>query len=699
MRVPMIHQGERAECGLACLAMVLAAHGDQRDLAALRREHPVATNGASLADLVRIARAAGLVTRSLRAEPGELEQLRLPCVLHWDFDHFVVLARIGAQGCVIHDPALGVRRFAVAELARRFTGVALELAPGPGFRTADTRAPLRLRELLPDRAGLTGALAQVVLLSLLVQASVLASPYFIQLVVDDVLAAGNLDLLLVLGVGFGLVGLVGVAATALRGLLVGRFGSVLAFRMGAGLMRHLLRLPPGYYTSRPAGDVVARFNAFDEVRAFVSDSAAALLIDALLVFGFAAILLLYDVRLAAIVFAGALLHALLRIGAYPRQRELAREHLARSADATSMLLENLRSAQAIKSFGREDARLDTWQGRFLAELGARLSLQRLAVGVEAGRGASSAIEQVLVLYLAAVAVFEGSLTIGMLFAFASYRGQFRDRAAALVDHLFGLRALDVQLERLADIVRTPAERTEGPLALAASTGPVLLRVSDLAYRHPGTRQALLERVGFEIPAGQSIAIVGPSGSGKSTLLRLVAGLLQPDAGQIELLGLDPRTAPLGLYRSAAAIVCQDDRPLAGTVVQNVTFFDPVPDPERVRDCLEVVGLFEELMAQPMRLETLVGELGASLSAGQQQRVLIARALYKGAPLLILDEATANVDVVLEDHLHARLRERRQTVLFVTHRPHLLGHADRVYRLAGGELHTLEHPAAERARAG
>src|SRR3954469_25109193 len=278
-RLPMIHQTEAAECGLACLAMVASYHGHAIDLNALRRRYPVSLKGVTLRALIQVANQLGLACRPLRFEPDHLRQLRLPAILHWDLNHFVVLKAVTGRGIVVHDPAAGEKGYPIAEASKHLTGVALEVAPAQGFAPKDERARLPFAAFWGGLRGLTHPLAQIFVLSAILEMLVIAAPFYMQIAVDEVIARGDADLLVVLALGFGLLALVTVVTTALRSHVILVVQNFLLFQIGARLFHHLLRLPLAWFEKRHVGDVLSRFTSIEPIRNLLAEGLMAAVID------------------------------------------------------------------------------------------------------------------------------------------------------------------------------------------------------------------------------------------------------------------------------------------------------------------------------------------------------------------------------------------------------------------------------------
>ena len=694
-RTPLILQTETAECGLACLAMVAGHHGHRIDLATLRARHAISLRGSTLADLMRLATQLQLTARPLRVELTHLPQLRLPCVLHWNLNHFVVLVRVRGDRLTVHDPATGRRELAMSEFSKHFTGVAMELAPGAEFAPRTEKRRIRLTALIGRLPGLGGAMAQVLALALVLQLFMLIGPFFMQWVVDEALVAQDRDLITVLGVGFLLLALMQAGVTALRAWVLMVLGTSLNLQILANLFRHLVRLPMAWFEKRHMGDVVSRFESVNVIQRTLTTGFLEALIDGVMVLVTLAMMLFYSVKLSLVVIVAASLYALLRCILYRPLRVATEEQIVRGARQHSHFLETVRGMQSIRLFAHEAPRTAAWQNLAVDEFNAGIRSQRLGILYQGLNGVLFGVENIVTIWLGAMLVLDPGrgFSVGMLFAFVAYKTQFVQRIAALTEKALDLRMLGLHTERIADIALTEPEPPESfaPSAEAPLSGALSVRA--LAFRYAESDPPVFEDVSFSVEAGESVAIVGPSGCGKTTLVKLMLGLLQPSAGSIEADGVPLARLGLGRYRSAVASVMQDDQLFAGSIAENICFFDAQPDHERIAQCARLAAVHDDIAGMAMQYNTLVGDMGTVLSGGQKQRILLARALYRRPTILFLDEATSHLDIARERSVNDAIRGLRLTRIIVAHRPETIASADRVIGLGGGRVVNEMHAVA------
>ena len=683
-RVPLLLQTEAAECGLACLAMVAAHHGLRTDLATLRQRFAVSLKGSTMQDLMRIAGQLQLTPRALRAELEHLSQLKLPCVLHWDLNHFVVLVSLQRGVAVIHDPAHGVRRMPLAELSRHFTGVALELSPDADFRPRVERQAVSLRQLLGRVVGLKRSLAQILVLALALEFLVLLAPLFLQWVVDSVLVSADRDLLVTLGLGFALLLLIQVATGAVRSWAVLYLSATLNVQWLANVFGHLMRLPVAWFEKRHTGDVMSRFGAVQEIQRTLTTSFIEAVLDGLLVVLTLAMLAVYSARLTAIALTAVALYALLRWAFWRPLRNATEEALVHDARQASHFLESLRGVQSIKLFNRGEDRRSQFMNRVVEAMNAHITMRKLDLLFGVLHKAVFGLERIAVVWVGALLVLDRSFSVGMLFAFIAYKEQFALRVSALIDKTVELKMLRLQAERLADIVLTAPE---ADAALPAQHAPVTprLELRGIGFRYADGEPAVLDGLDLVIEPGESVAIVGPSGCGKTTLLKLMLGIHAPQRGEVIVGGVPLARLGLRAWRDMIGTVMQDDQLFAGSIADNIAFFDPQPDAGWVRECAVLASVDDDIDAMPMAYHTLIGDMGAALSGGQKQRILLARALYKRPQILLLDEATSALDVDRERLVNQAVRQLELTRIIVAHRPETIASASRVIVLSEGRV--------------
>lgn len=678
-RLPVIRQSEAAECGLACLGMIASYYGHQVALPALRRKFSLSLKGVTLARLIEMAQSLGLSSRALRLDLNEVRQLQTPCILHWGMDHFVVLREVNSSHVVIHDPAVGERKVAWIEVDKHFTGVALELSPGPKFQRRRPDPPLSLRSLAGSIEGLGRSLIQIFGLALVLELFALISPQFMQMVVDRVLADGDRDLLTFLGVSFLLLLVLQVLVTGLRTWVVTWLGT--HFNMGwtGNVFQHLLRLPQEYFLKRHLGDIVSRFGAIASIQQTLTTQFVSIILDGLMAALTLVMLYVYSPLLASIIVASVVSYGLLRLLYFHVYREANLNQIMVNARQQSSFMESVRGIQTLRLYNQGPMQTSRYLNVTAEALNTAVSIQRLNLVFGSMNSLVNGAQRIAVLWLGAWLALGNNFSAGMLMAFASYADQFSSRSSSLIDYGIQLRLLRLQGERIADIVLANPEA----YADGSHVGPAPLpsiTFENVGYRYAEGEPWVIKDCSFEIRPGEMVAIVGPSGCGKSTLIRLMLGLLDPQLGCIRIGDIDLKHLGKANYRSMAASVMQDDRLFSGSIADNICFFDEDAKPEMIEEAARLAQVHGDIVSMPMGYHSLVGDMGSTLSGGQQQRVHLARAFYRRPKILVLDEATSHLDVTRERAVHASMKSMHMTIVMVAHRPEAAGNADRILML-------------------
>lgn len=696
-RLPVITAAEAAECGLACIAMISRYHGHDVDLNGLRQRYALSLAGASLKSLMEITDQLGFSTRALRVDIGALDKVRLPAILHWDLNHFVVLKSVGRRKLVVHDPARGALSLTQEEFSKHFTGVVLEIARAETFEPVSARLPMKLSMLWSRMTGWWPALAQVLVLSVALQIVTFVAPLQMQLVVDEALASVDRDLLAVIALGFGALVIIQACIEALRSWALRVFGHLLSFQITGNLVRHLLRLPSDYFEKRHAGDIISRLGSARPIQDAITQGVVGTVIDGIMACIAAVILFFYSTTLALIVIAAVVINMALNLALFPRMKQRMEEEIVAEAKEQTHLMESVRAATTLKLLGREAVRESGWRNLHADSTNASIAVGKLSISQGLIQSLVTGLQTVIVIYVAGRLILDGQgFSVGMLFSFLSYRQTFTDRANALVNQLMQFRFLRLHLDRLSDIVTTPTE-ISGAAAAEPAEIRGHLRLKDVSFRYGATDPLVLEDIDLEISPGDYVAIHGASGGGKSTLLKLLLGLNQPSDGMIELDGQRATPERWRAWRNKVGVVAQDDRLLSGTLADNIGGFDPDLDMQRVIGAAMAAQVHSDIVRMPMQYLTLVGDMGSTLSGGQRQRILLARALYREPRILVLDEGTANLDEHNEELIADLLDQMPITRIVVAHRPALLRRAKRVYEVGGRALKEVEYGAIPASR--
>ncbi|WP_337102176.1 colicin V export peptidase/ABC transporter CvaB [Escherichia coli] len=676
-RVPVIHQTETAECGLACLAMICGHFGKNIDLIYLRRKFNLSARGATLAGINGIAEQLGMATRALSLELDELRVLKTPCILHWDFSHFVVLVSVKRNRYVLHDPARGIRYISREEMSRYFTGVALEVWPGSEFQSETLQTRISLRSLINSIYGIKRTLAKIFCLSVVIEAINLLMPVGTQLVMDHAIPAGDRGLLTLISAALMFFILLKAATSTLRAWSSLVMSTLINVQWQSGLFDHLLRLPLAFFERRKLGDIQSRFDSLDTLRATFTTSVIGFIMDSIMVVGVFVMMLLYGGYLTWIVLCFTTIYIFIRLVTYGNYRQISEECLLREARAASYFMETLYGIATVKIQGMVGIRGAHWLNMKIDAINSGIKLTRMDLLFGGINTFVTACDQIVILWLGAGLVIDNQMTIGMFVAFSSFRGQFSERVASLTSFLLQLRIMSLHNERIADIALHEKEEKKPEIEIVAHMGPISLETNGLSYRYDSQSAPIFSALSLSVAPGESVAITGASGAGKTTLMKVLCGLFEPDSGRVLINGIDIRQIGINNYHRMIACVMQDDRLFSGSIRENICGFAEEMDEEWMVECARASHIHDVIMNMPMGYETLIGELGEGLSGGQKQRIFIARALYRKPGILFMDEATSALDSESEHFVNVAIKNMNITRVIIAHRETTLRTVDRV----------------------
>ncbi|HDE1135570.1 peptidase domain-containing ABC transporter [Klebsiella pneumoniae] len=677
-KTPVILQSESAECGIASLAMICGHYGLDIDLFNFRQRFGSPSQGASLLHLSKTAERAGLKNRALSLDLDEIKQLKLPCILHWGMNHYVVLTKVRKSSYVVHDPALGKRIIGLQEMSNNFTGVALELWPDQNFQQEKAKARLRLLDLMRNIVGLKSALIKIFAFSVIIEAIGLLLPIGTQLVTDHVIMAHDQSLLSVICIGLVFFTLFRTFVSMLRAWTSLTLNTLTNIQWKTTLFDHLTSLPLSFFEKRHLGDIQSRFTSLDTIRSTFTNSIVSGIIDSIMTIG---LLTLYGGWLVWVVVGFTLCYAIMRLATYRFYRRVAEEQVIKGARSSSHFMESLYGISTIKALNLKERRSQHWLNINIDACNAGIKQTRFDMMFSGINTFISSIDQVAILWLGAIMVIDNNMTLGMFMAFNSYRGQFSQRASNLIDLFMQLRMLSLHNERLSEIVFSEPEKELPARRVFDENSGVKLEIKNLSYQYDPFSQPIFSNFNLQVEPGESIALVGPSGVGKTTLLKVMCGLLSPTSGEVIADNLDIYKIGLNNYRLGTACVLQEDRLFSGSISDNISGFEDNADEELIVECARRSNIHDEIMKMPMGYETMIGELGLGISGGQKQRLLIARALYRKPSILFMDEATSHLDLKNESAINQSIASLSITRIIVAHRPSTIASADRIIDLS------------------
>lgn len=681
-RVPVLYQLNATECGAACLAMVLGYHGRPTRVAEVRELTGVGRDGLSAATIVVAAGEYGLRMKAFALQPADFAMVPLPAVVHWDFEHFVVVERWSPRVVTIVDPGTGRRTVTAEEFSNRFTGVVLACEPTDAFdRDVAQPVPQWHAYLMSMLSQAPGVLLQVLGASLVLQLLGLAVPVLTKIVVDQVLGAEITELLPVIGLGLGVVVLSQLVTTYLRSALLLSLQARVDQHLMRGFFDHLLALPYRFFEQRTTGDLMMRLGSNAQVREMLTFQTLSVVIDGSLIFVYLGFLLAKEPSFGGVVLAVAVLQTALLFGSRRMMHELTQRGLVAQSGSQAYLVEALQGIATLKASGAEDRTLEHWSGLFADQINASVRRGHLAAAIDTVLTVLRVLAPLALLWVGARQVLDDEMTLGTMLALQALAASVLTPLASLVANGQRLQLVGAHLERLADVLEAEPEPTTG--LVAEVTGRIELdRVS---FRYDDHAPPVLHDVSLVVEPGQKVALVGKTGSGKSTLAKLLLGLYEPTGGEVRFDGRPLTELDHRSVRRQLGVVLQEPVLFSGSIRQNIAFNDPELAPEQVIEAAHLAAIHDEISCFPMGYDTWLAEGGGGLSGGQRQRLALARALAHRPAVLLLDEATSSLDVATEAEIERNLREAAPTRIVIAHRLSTVRDADQILFIEGGRI--------------
>jgi ATP-binding cassette, subfamily B, bacterial len=682
-RIPLVQQLTATECGLACLAMVLGYYGKTVGREELRDVLHVGRDGTTARVLLNAARHLGLRGRGVKVELGGLSHLPEAAILHWEFNHFVVLERVTPDGIDIVDPGSGRRRVSFEELGRAFTGVALLLEPSEQFQPSDGTVGRRDAGLAATLRE-SGSWGRILATSFFLQALTLALPLLTGAVVDRVVPRGDRHMLLVLAGGLGGLVVFQLLSSLVRSHLLLEMRTLVDARLSLDFLEHMMGLPYAFFQRRSAGDLLMRLNSNVIIRQTLTSGVLSGLLDGALMLGYLALLF------AASAWTGLLVLAFgaLQVGVFVTTRKARRDAngalVARQALAEGYQVEMLAGVETLKATGAEARAQEQWSNLFVDVLNASLAEGRLTAAVDAASGTLRMAAPLVILIFGARQVLDGGLSLGAMLAVNSFAVGVFTPLAGLAATAVQFQLLGTYLDRIADVRQTPLEQPlESTRAAPQLAGKIEL--DHVSFRYGPLEPLVVDDVSVRVEPGQLVAIVGRSGSGKSTLASLLLGLYAPTSGRVLYDGLNLSELELRGVRRQLGIVTQRAYLFGSSVRANIALSDPDLPLETIVEAAKLAQIHDEIEQMPMGYETVLVDGGGSISGGQRQRIALARALVRRPSILLLDEATSALDVITERRVQAALEALRCTRVVIAHRLSTVARADRILVTDQGRL--------------
>ena len=693
---PNYRQFDQMDCGPTCLQILAKHYGKETSLEEIRQNSYIDRSGVSLAGIKSAAEIIGFETFSVMLSWEDLRsKVPTPCIIHWDDNHFVVLYRIKNQKVFVSDPARGKQTFSVEDFKKHWIpgkteGVVMILQPTQDFytNTGETKLNSEFSHLYKYFSSYKNLIWQL-LIGLLISSLIqLALPFFTQSIVDYGIENQDFGFIQVILIGQLFFVITRIFIEILRDWILLHISMRINIRMMSDYLSRLIQLPLSFFSRRSLGDLLTRINDNEKIEEFFTNGSLAFVFDIFNIFLFGIVLAYYNLKIFLVFLAGSIIYLLWTFSFMKKKERLDKAYFKVSAQSQSKILQIISNIEDIKINGSQDRRKNEWYEHQLKLFDVSTKTLKTHQFQINGGQLINEIKNVLIVFLSAWSVIQGSLTLGAMLAIQFIIGQLNVPLSKLAEFLLDFQKAELATKRLFEVQREKREGDdiEGQQLFKKSS----LHIDDLSFRYgpPGTSYAL-NNVSLKIPKGKITAIVGHSGSGKSTLVKLLLNFYKPTSGQIKIgkIGLD--SIKPNLWREVCGVVLQDGRLFNDTLERNITesASSVKTNHKRLKKAIEYSMLTDVVNELPHQLKTIIGENGTTLSGGEKQRVLIARAIYKNPDYFFLDEATSSLDSINEKHILRSLESfyKNRTVIIIAHRLSTIKNADNIIVLEKGSI--------------
>ncbi|HAD5970090.1 TPA_asm: peptidase domain-containing ABC transporter [Salmonella enterica subsp. enterica serovar Typhimurium] len=677
---PSIIQNEISECGLACISMILGHYKLHLTLQDLRNKFTTSLKGMTLNEIIDILESFKLKTRAVSLEIDEINELKTPCILHWDMSHFVVLTKTTKNNYWINDPAIGKRKISKSVLSKHFTGVALEVYKTNDFKPKKNKQKQSLTSVIGNVKGFLSPLLSIFSMSILLEFFALSTPLYLQWILDRVIISEDEDLLTILLLIFFSISIFNPLLETIRTWFITRLSAIINVQWSYNITNHLFKLPLSWFEKRSVGDVLSRTESIKSIQDILTGNLFTSIIDGVMSIVTLVVITLYSIKLSLITITLSISYTITRLFYFNILKNKKEESLISDANLHSEILESIRGILTIKVSGIENLRLSRYINKFIDSSNKHISVSKVEIIFSFINHLIFGLSKIVIIWFATKLVLNGDFTSGILVAFLSYNDMFTNRIVSFIDNLIILKMLNLYTERLSDISLSTPEKN----SISNNENIIIdgngLQIKSIYFKYSENDDYILKNLSISIQDGESVAIIGASGRGKTTLAKIILGLLELNKGDIFFGRKNIKDIGMKRYRSMIGCVMQEDRLLSGTIIDNISMFDEHNDLDRVIHVAKLTNIHDEIMNMPMNYNSLVGDMGSTLSGGQIQRILLARALYRNPKLLILDEATSNLDIENEKIINKNIKNLKITRIVIAHRPETISSAERIIEI-------------------
>ncbi|MFT9371929.1 MAG: peptidase domain-containing ABC transporter [Paenibacillus polymyxa] len=687
-QVPFLSQEKPNECALACLAMISSFYGYQLDMPAARRRFSSPDGQWSFRKIIEAAKEINLNAKAFNVDLGKIHNASLPCILHWELDHFVVLVQLTQQIAVVHDPRRGVRRITVEELETNFTGYLIELLPTEVFEKKDERRSFRIRYLLPFLRPIYVILLQTIVISAAFDIISIISQFVMQIIINNVIAPKDKHLLVIVVFVSLSLGALTAILSYIRNSLLNYATGMFTYDLGSNVFKALLEQKYPFFTGKDRSNILQKVMSTSPLRNLLIGGGLSTIIDGTLTSLLAPILFYVSPTVAIITIVSAVVYGGLRYARYLTTKSLIKSGIEYTSELNGLVLESIDTIQSIKILQRYSAQMDRWRHKSSRALGVSMDLNKLSNTYKTFGEALNIFESSLIISILAIMVINNNIQLGAMFTILFLRGLFMQRTLGMIDLAIEAQRVRVYLDDvgeilLGDLEKVQGERRDGHQESGHFQHTLVLQ--GVSFRYGSESKYLLKDVNVSIPFGKKVLILGKSGGGKSTLLKIVCGLLEPDSGNISVGGSSIGANNTDYIRGFMSAMLQEDELVSGTVLENITHYSNDYNIHDVIAAASMACIHDDISLMSLGYDTLIGQGGISVSSGQKQRILLAKALYFRRPIMLLDEPTANLDPVTEEKIINNIFQLDRTVIISSHRPSMVDLADICLQVDDGNI--------------
>jgi len=665
--------------------MILSYYGRKTSVSEVRDRIGLGRDGLTALDIVKAGRGYGMRVRAVSLQENDFRFVTLPAIVHWEFNHYLIVERWTPNYVDLVDPSSGRRRVKAEEFDKSFTGVVLMLEPGVQFDRTTVAHRINLRTYALNYAKLAPtSFAQIIGASLLLQLFGLAIPISTAVVVNWIIPFELRGALTLLALGLIILLLAQLVTTLLRAIVLLYLQTRIDTQTMIGFIEQLLSLPQRFFQQRSSGDILARLSSNVIIRDTISNQLVTTILDGSFVIVYLIILLVASPLFCALVVVIASLQVVLLLTTNRLLRDMTSRELVAVGKSQGYVVEALTGIATLKAAGAEQRTLGQWTNLFYDQLNISVRRNLVSWTIETAMNLLRAFSPLLLLVVGTIEVLNGMLQVGTMLALIALATAFLTPVASLVTSGQRLQLVRSHLERIADVMEAPPEQdvstVNEPPKLSGT-----IRLEDVNFQYDPHSPMILHDIHLSIQPGQKVAIVGRTGSGKSTLGNLLLGMYLPTSGEIYYDDIPLRTLNYEAVRSQFGVVLQGSAIFSGSIRENIALNNPNMTFEQVIKAAQMAALHDDILAMSMEYETLVSEGGSALSGGQRQRLALARALANEPVILLLDEATSALDVVTERVVEENLRKLECTQVIIAHRLSTIRNADVILVIDQGTI--------------